>query len=322
MISAASAFRGFGKLPSDAEFLYLGARSEAFARFDDWLTDGMEWALGKAGPEWPACFRSGSARAFAFRTEVSVGRAAFVIGALAPSQDRAGRLFPISVAAPVVLDADFCSAPELLPFAGESIWERTSVCASTLRAGSGPGPFAELASEPVLGDHSFSDAQSAYSAWGGALAQSELWALISGSAELEGLRRSLRFIAAAVEPHRQREPPATLLSLRLPLGAAGGAAVCFWLDVVKRLIGWRNTVPSFFWSHDGSSGQLTVHLGTPPASALSELWRPTLQRDEFCDLTQPPDEAVLQLLPRLPERVQQALSVSSNVAALLVGLTA
>ena len=31
--------------------------------------------------------------------------------------------------------------------------------------------------------------------------------------------------------------------------------------------------------------QLTVHLGAPPLATLSELWRPTRQRDEFCDLT-------------------------------------
>ncbi len=38
------------------------------------------------------------------------------------------------------------------------------------------------------------------------------------------------------------------LSLRLPLGQAGGAALCFCSDLARRFLGWRATVPSFFWS--------------------------------------------------------------------------
>ena len=59
MIGASGAFRVFGKLASEAEFVYLGASSEAFARFDDWLTEGVEWALAKAGPDWADCFVAG-----------------------------------------------------------------------------------------------------------------------------------------------------------------------------------------------------------------------------------------------------------------------
>jgi type VI secretion system ImpM family protein len=321
MMNASSSFRGFGKLPSEADFVYLGARSEAFARFDDWLTDSMEWALAKAGPEWPASFRDGSAQAFAFRSDAGLASERFLIGALSPSRDQAGRLFPLSIAMPVLLGGDLLSAPELLPFAVESIWERASRCAVALSTGSGREPFARLLAEPAGESEPFTELQSAYAAWGEALAQAELWTLISGSPELTGLSQSLRFVAAAVEPLRQRQAPETHLSLRLPLGAAGGAAVCFWLDVVRRLVGWRSTVPSFFWSHDGSSGQLTLHLGVPPPATLSELWRPTRQRDEFCDLSRPLEPAVVQLLPPLPARVQQTLEESRSVAALLTSLS-
>ena len=54
-----------------------------------------------------------------------------------------------------------------------------------------------------------------------------------------------------------------------------------------RLAGWRRTVPSFFWSHDGASGALMLHLGRVPPAAFGELWLPTGASDEVCDLVLP-----------------------------------
>ena len=65
----------------------------------------------------------------------------------------------------------------------------------------------------------------AYSAWGESLGQAELWALISGFAELAGLSDSLRFVAAAVEPHRLNEsaadPAEPALAARRRRGSRG-----------------------------------------------------------------------------------------------------
>jgi len=56
------------------------------------------------------------------------------------------------------------------------------------------------------------------------------------------------------------------------------------LDLVRRFTRWQRTVPSFFWTHDGSSGVLMLHLGVVPEVALSELWLPSGACDEVCDL--------------------------------------
>jgi hypothetical protein len=131
----------------------------------------------------------------------------------------------------------------------------------------------------------------------------------------------LRLVAAAVQPHRKQELPGTAVSLRLPLGVAGGAAVCFWLDAVRRLAGWRTTVPSIFWSHDGDSGQLTVHLGSAPIATVSELWLPSERRDEFWDLTVPLPATTAESLAPLPAAIERVLrDRSGSVAGLLAAL--
>ena len=97
--------------------------------------------------------------------------------------------------------------------------------------------------------------------------------------------------------------------------------MCFWLDAVRRLVGWQTTVPSVFWSHDGNSGKLTVHLGDAPVATVSELWLPTEQSDEFCDLTSPLADATVESLAPLSGAIEQLLGdQSSSIARLLAAL--
>lgn len=319
-MTTALGFRAFGKLPSRGDFLHIGASSAALAAFDDWLTQGVEWAHARAGAAFREAFTGSSIRAFVYVARSDPGPASLIIGALAPSRDEAGRQFPISVASSVALGTDFASEPQLLPIACEDIWQEASQCLAELLAGASE-PSARLAAlhpHPAL---DFADAQYNYSAWSEALPLAELWTLISASHSFDWLHDTLRWIAETVRPHRHQEAPNTRLAIRLPLGAAGGAAVCFWLDVVRRLSAWRSTVPSFFWSHDGVSDQLTVHMGLPAAASIAELWLPTRSRDEFCDLTVPLGGAALEHVSPLPAQVVHALSAPSSVAAFLATLS-
>jgi type VI secretion system protein ImpM len=309
----------FGKLPSHADFVHIGAGSELSARFEDWLTDSVEWAHARTGAIWRDAFRAGTMRAFMYRGDGP--EQALVVGALAPSRDEAGRLFPMCVGTSVIPSAEFVKNPHLLPFACESIWQ---VAGETLAdLGSNPGAdlttrLAGLAEPSVV---RFSDTVAAYAAWGEAMQLSELGALIVGAGQVDALRGMLRLMSEAVQPHRNQESPRTPLSLRLPLGAAGGAAVCFWLDAVRRLVGWRATVPSVFWSQDGDSGKLTVHLGFAPAATVSELWLPNAQSDEFCDLARPLSVAAVEASAPLSTPIEQVLSdPSGSVAGLLKAL--
>jgi hypothetical protein len=112
------------------------------------------------------------------------------------------------------------------------------------------------------------------------------------------------------------------LSLRLPLGLAGGPTLCFWIDLVRRAAGWGSTVPSLFWSHDGTDGVALLHLGKPPKETLAELWMPRGECEQIADLTTVPSPALVELLPPLPPALQTLLSSpDASVAQLLQGLT-
>jgi len=315
------AFCAFGKLPTHADFVHVGAGSELFARFDDWLTDSVEWAHARMGASWREAFRAGTMRAFMYRGAGSGLEQPLVVGALAPSRDEAGRLFPMCLGRSLSPTAEFVRNPHLLPFACESIWQAAGESLAELGTNPALDLSARLADLAEPNAVSFGDAASAYAAWGETMQLSEFVALVLGPGQVGALRAMLRLMSEAVQPHRNQELPSTPLSLRLPLGAAGGAAVCFWLDAVRRLAGWRATVPSIFWSQDGDSGRLTVHLGVAPPATVSELWLPDAKSDEFCDLAEPLSAATVDALPPLPGVIEQVLSdPAGSVAGLLAAL--
>jgi type VI secretion system ImpM family protein len=306
-----------GKLPSQAEFLPTPSGAPGFAAFDAWLTSATEWAAGRAGPSWPDHFAKGTIHAFAFRPPAAEP-GTLLCGALAPSRDSAGRQFPLVVAAPLRVSRELAELPQLLPFVLEGFWGNATALLWDLLAGAATDPRAACAAlhaEPVL------DAQEAaalYAEWSSELELRELWPLLGPPLEGPAPAGPLRLVAEVVAPFRGVEQPDTPLSLRLPLGLAGGAALCFWLDVLRRSLGWRSTVPSFFWSHDGQWGAGLFHLGRPSKQALAELWMPTGQREEICDLTEAPSQALVDALPPLPPAVQAVLeSPGATVSDLL-----
>jgi type VI secretion system ImpM family protein len=318
-----AAFCAFGKLPSHGDFVSVGPRSEPFVRFDEWLTRGVEWAQVRSGAPFCNAFRSGGARAFVYRGEARAREQALLVGALAPSQDEAGRLFPLCVAASVVFATEFSQNPHLVPFACESIWQIAGQCVADLGLNPNAAVAEQISGLPQPARVQFSDAEADYLAWGEALPFSELCSLVTGSGQNQLFGSTLRLLIGALPHDRTALSVDTPLSLRLPLGAAGGAAVCFWLDAVRRLGGPQQAIPSIFWSHDGCVGHLTVHLGVAPVASISELWLPTQQRDEFCDLTLPPAAAVLELLPPLPREIERVLSTpAGSVGDLLAALEA
>jgi hypothetical protein len=171
-----------------------------------------------------------------------------------------------------------------LPLVRESVWAATSQLVLDLQA----VDRAALDAAPlhVDVDVEVPAARAAYRSWTRELELDDFVALVFGGDAAHAVG-AFALTEDAVAPYVGVENPDTPLALRLPLGQAGGAAVCFWLDLVVRLTGWRRTVPSFFWSHDGSSGALVLHLGGVSPAVLSELWLPTGRSDEVCDLVAP-----------------------------------
>jgi type VI secretion system ImpM family protein len=268
-----------GKLPAAADFLRVRANSEAFQGLLGWLIDGVQRAA-VAGDVWAGVPRT-AVQAMCFRSRRGTSA---LVGALAPSIDQAGRRFPIAAASELVVDAELAEAPQVLPLLLKAVWAVTGQLVVDLQVVDRAALEAALPHADL--ELSMGDAASAYRAWTDELELDDLLGLVFG-ADAAHAAAALALTEEAVSPYRGVENPDTPLSLRLPLGQAGGAAVCFWLDLVVRLVGWRRTVPSFFWSHDGESGALMLHLGSVPPAALRELWLPTGKSDEVCDLVQP-----------------------------------
>ena len=66
--------------------------------------------------------------------------------------------------------------------------------------------------------------------------------------------------------------------------------MCFWLAVAQRALGGNPVPPTFFWTHDGESGQMLMCPGVAPRSTLDQLFAPT-ESDEVLDLLTPRAEA-------------------------------
>jgi type VI secretion system ImpM family protein len=270
-----------GKLPASADFLRIRAQAEVFQSLLGWLVDGVQSAAARGHSYAPDSPGEGGVLAMCYRSRKGTSALG---GALAPSRDQAGRRFPIAAASELLLDADLNQHPETLPLVLESVWAVSSQLVTELQA----LDRAALESAPLQVDVDVDvhAALAAYRGWTRDLELDDFIALVFDG-DPSHAASALALVEDAVAPYVAIENPDTPLALRLPLGQAGGAAVCFWLDLIVRLTGWRRTVPSFFWSHDGASGALMLHLGRVPPAVLSELWLPTGRSDEVCDLVAP-----------------------------------
>jgi type VI secretion system ImpM family protein len=302
-----------GKCPAAADFLHVRANHPDFVEFDEWLANSIEWAAAHAGPSWFDAYARGQVHAFLYHPK---GREnAPLTGALGPSADSAGRKFPLALATMLSLSPNLVRSPHLLPLLLEEYW----AAAGDLVAEAAVRPLYDLderaRSLALAPGIELEQAFTSYGDWTRDMPLGELWALLDRNTFGRDPATPLLLLTEAVRPLARVERPKSPLTLRLPLGQAGGAALCFWLDLVRRLVSWRATVPSFFWSHDGQAGGLMLHLGEPPVSTMAELWKPTGERDEVCDLTTHHEGSWISALPPLSPRVQAVLSSGGATVA-------
>jgi type VI secretion system ImpM family protein len=278
-----------GKAPWKNEFVRPAAPTPALTRFDAWLADSVDAAT--RAPGWADAYAAGAMHAFVFRSAEggapSTDRVELLAGALTPSQDGAGRQYPIALVGTLVVPALLAGAPELLPLVIEDFWQ--AAIDLLLSAKSKPVDTNDESFRQLQASFGFplEEAHAGYAQWTNNVSVGQLWSLLFGAQAPRTPEQTIDDLIAAAAPFRGTEQPRTPLTLRLPLGSAAGAAVCLWVDLLRRTARWRATIPSFFWSHDGSTGTMLLHLGGPPRSTLAELWGPRRARDEVFDLTAP-----------------------------------
>lgn len=282
MNASAGAFAAMGKLRGFDEYVRLNAGTPAFVALDAWVGENMTLA-SKRGPDWAASYRAGRPHVFVYST----GDGSVVIaGALAPSEDNAGRRYPLFVGREIDVAPAVVRSLEWLPLLLEDVWDGASrVVASVARDGSVSALEHLLRDPPTTEPSEFPRAVASWEQWTRGVSMTELAELLFDTTDAASIAGALRAVLEAVAPHRGTTPPRTRLCLRLPLGRAGGAAVCFWLGVVQRAVAGEH-VPSFFWTHDGESGSLLLSVGAFPKSTLSQLWMPA-PADDVLDLLDP-----------------------------------
>jgi type VI secretion system ImpM family protein len=288
-----------GKLRSQLEYVRSYPADPAFPAFHSWLVENMDFAVRSRGAGWKSAYPASAAYALLFRPE---GSSSALAGAIAPSADAAGREFPFSALALVEAASEFAPTPEVVPLLLEPIWQETSrlVLDATGKSGqaSSTDPGQHIGRTRIELTSSPREATECYAHWTRTLPAAELAELLYGELGEVELSVAARLVLAL---RRAGKSPPTRLSLRLPLGAVGGAALCFWLDLVGRCRLFHAVPPSFFWSFDGTSGDLLLHLGRPPLTTLAELWMPGQGRDDICDLARVPPTSLAASAAAHPE---------------------
>ena len=84
----------FGKLPLSPEFIRVNAKGATLDAFDQWIQEGLLWCRAKIGPQWRNDFLQSEPWHFLFQIPK---QKEWLIGVITPSQDKAGRGFPMTV---------------------------------------------------------------------------------------------------------------------------------------------------------------------------------------------------------------------------------
>jgi type VI secretion system protein ImpM len=262
-MSEAAAVGVYGKVGSQPDFLRVGAGAFCQAGLDRWLQEGVE-ALRTERTQLPP-----SPVAFLL---APAGAATAFLGVLAPSADAAGRSFPLSLfvevaaataretfpALPAAHAPFLANAAALFAEAAGLDGAQIAHRAQALAGGMPVEPYA-WKNEPVL---------SLTMAFGGSLPATAY---------------ALRTLIAACE----RSAPAgasgaATAGVTVDAPTSRSAISALWLDITRRRLGWREAVPSFFWTEGSlasedpgaSNGRLVITLGPPSPTALAYLANP------------------------------------------------
>jgi type VI secretion system protein ImpM len=256
-VPAASTPGLYGKIPSHGDFLRVNVVDPAAVEFSRWLEEAQEgmYRTQAALPGLPVCFVHAVPQA---RTAV--------VGALLPSRDAVGRVFPFAAFLPVdggQLARSYPRAPLACSmFLGEVA--RLARDAATL---AGPAVLERVHALPLPGPAEWALADELTERL---LDQPARGLLASLGEPPTGPAYGLRAFLTACSGEAA-EPPARAARVVLECPLAGeGPAV--WLELARRVLRWRSP-PPFFWT-EAAPPRLLLCLGAPPASVLGLLARP------------------------------------------------
>jgi type VI secretion system protein ImpM len=281
----AAAIGAFGKIPKMGDFVRVGAVTSS-PSFETWLESAMARGESRHQAAWPGIYGGGAIHAFVHKAQPIAKEAHVTVGLIRPSRDRVDRRFPLVVFAQVP-DKLVAGSPHLIPLViGDFLEAATAIAIDADAMTTSAELAARIAKLPPL---TFDESAGRdYEAWTRGTRSESAWRVLYGEQGAESaFAAATASLREAIGPFRGKEYPATQLGIRLPLGVGGVAAAVFWLDVVRHVAQWKATIPSCFWSFDGTTGSILVQLGKTPPSSLCELWAPDAANEQMYDLTKP-----------------------------------
>lgn len=244
----------FGKIPSQGDFLHIHANGETVQSFAEFLEEASD-SIHPTGCKLPAAPVS-----FLYRAP---GIPTALVGVFAPSTDRLGRVFPLSVFVPFdarELGPRFPAVPAAFgPFLsgassliGESASLDKKAIAERLAGLSVPNVSALYQEEGRLEQGLASESAAPW--------QRQMIGDRQGEAPQHG---AFDFFSAACRQVQDREPDTSGVTLDCPFSTEIERYA--WLDLARRLLRWKQP-PSFFWRETPRTC-LLISLG-PASTAL------------------------------------------------------
>ena len=306
MAAAAHAPALYGKIPAQGDFLRSNVVDPAAVAFSHWLEEAQETMhrTGAVLPQLPVCFLHVGPQA---RTAV--------IGALLPSRDAVGRVFPLAAFLPVDTATLFRTYPRA-PLAYSMFLGEVARLGREAASLAPAAVLDRVRALPVPGPGEW------------ALADDLAERLLEGPARafLDPLRvddigpaYAVKTLLAACRNELGQAPARARVVLECPLAGEGPAP---WLELTSRVLAWREP-PAFFWT-EAAPPRLLLSLGGPPPTLLNHLARPDPRSTLVWPLRtqqRAAAEAALQgLAPSLRAALEdEALSIAQLFSVLTTG---
>lgn len=297
---------GFGKIPALGDFVRTPSPSDEMLAFEAWLTRAIEAGEARAGSSFRDAFAVAPPYAFLWSGAIDKKQRGVLAGVILPSHDAVGRRFPLVVCAPLPASA-LAAQPHVAPLVLHDFFHQAVVTAErAARMRSQAELHAQIAS---LAPPSLEDATSAiarYTSWTRAQRAIDVWTSLFGADAERAARYALYLLVEATAAYRGQETPPLPLGVRAPLGGDPGATPttsAMWLDLVRQVAGWKTTVPSFFVPLAEDAPRALIQLGAePPPSVLTDLYAPSADSPNVCELTPGVDARMPSVVPSSVER--------------------
>lgn len=280
------AVAGFGKVPALDDFVRSRPGCDEMTAFEDWITAAMNFGEARRGHAWRDDLAGADALGFLWGGNTSAKGRGLFAGVVKASHDSVGRAFPVvlGVALPV---STFAAGPHLAPLALAGFYRDAARAVGNAAHARSQAEFQLAitgAQAPTV--EGIASAAVTYASWLRSTPARELLGGLFGSDGPAQPEYAVHTIVDATHPFKGREAPPLSLGVRAPLGTPREATAGMWIDLVRCASGWRETVPTCFWTLNGAS--LLVQLGVEaPASVLVDLWAPSAQSDAVCELRRP-----------------------------------